>query len=99
MEFTKQEQQLLKRIIDGNNWDYYVWEAVYLVPSVALIAFGALDNSRRSIFVGIGVIVFIRIFTVFRQSKDSQAFQGLCNKIDALISNAAKTDIDACKAD
>jgi hypothetical protein len=92
MEFTKQEQQVLRRIIDGNNWDYIVWEAVYLVPSVALIVFGALDNSMRSIIVGIGVIVFIRIFTVFRQSKKYLAFQGLCNKIDALISNEPKTD-------
>jgi hypothetical protein len=92
MEFTKQEQQVLRRIIDGNNWDYIVWEAIYLVPSIALIAFGALDNSRRSIFVGIGVLVVIRIFTVHQQSKKFLAFQGLCNKIDALISNAPKTD-------
>jgi hypothetical protein len=69
MEFTKQEQQILRQIIDGNNWDYFVWEAIYLVPSVALIVFGALDNSIRSIIVGIGVIVFMRIFNVFRQSK------------------------------
>jgi len=50
MEFTKQEIELLKRLANTTMWDHWIWEIVYLVPSIALIALGALEGSKRSIY-------------------------------------------------
>jgi len=83
MEFTKQEIDILKRITSSSKCDQWMWEAVYLVPSTALIIFGALEESKRSIFVGAGVLVLSRIITIFQQHKAFDVLRGLCNKIYA----------------
>jgi len=87
MEFTKQEVNLLKRITNTGKWEQLIWEAVYLVPSIALIVFGTLEESKRSIFVGAGIFATIRIITTFQQSKAFNVLKELCNKIYARITS------------
>jgi hypothetical protein len=87
MEFTKQEINLLKRITSTGKWEQLIWEAVYLVPSIALIVFGTLEESKRSIFVGAGILATIRIITTCQQSKAFNVLKELCNKIHARIAS------------
>ncbi len=87
MEFTKQEIDLLKRITSTGKWEQFVWEAVYLVPSITLIVFGAIEESKRSIIVGAVVLAIIRIITTFQQSKSFIVLNELCNKIYTRITS------------
>jgi hypothetical protein len=87
MEFTKQEMNLLKRIANTGKWEQLIWEAVYLVPSIALIVFGTLGESKRSIFVGAGIFAAIRIMATLQQSRTFNVLKELCNKIYARIAS------------
>jgi hypothetical protein len=85
MDFTKQEIDLLKRITSTGKWEHIIWETVYLVPSIALILFGTIEESKRSIFVGAGLLVMIRTITTFQQSKSLNVLNELCTKIYAQL--------------
>jgi len=93
MEFTKQEIDLLKRITSTGKWEQFIWEAVYLVPSIALIVFGAIEESKRSIILGAGVLAIIRIITTFQQSKAFNVLNELCNKIYTRIASEKKSEL------
>lgn len=94
MEFTKQEIDLLKRITSTGKWEQIIWEAVYLVPSTALIVFGTIEESKRSIFVGVGVLAMIRIITTFQQSKGFNVLNELCNKIYIRVSTEKESSVN-----
>ncbi len=81
MDLTKQEIEVLKRITSAGKWDQWIWEFVYLVPSMALIVFGALNISAKSIFVGAGLLATIRIMSAYQQFKEFHIYKGLCDKI------------------
>ena len=90
MELTKEELNLLARVNSAGRWDAVWWEASYLLPSTLLIILGALNGSKRTVIIGLGIYLIFHSRMIVHQVRSLPVLKGLCEKVE----KQATTSVD-----